>query len=163
VPAGVPANFTFLVTGTFNNYPDSISLSAAAGLPTAATATWSTNPIPTLVGGPQTSILTISTTARVTTTTRLWGGRGALYAMFLPLSGMAFLGLGIGGKTSRKRSALIGLILGGLFALIIFQAGCGSTSTTSTTTGTPAGTYAITVDATSGTASRPTTVTLIVQ
>ncbi|MGH9528768.1 MAG: hypothetical protein ACRD2S_02490, partial [Terriglobales bacterium] len=163
VPAGVPANFTFQVTGTFSNFPDSISLSAASGLPTPATTAWTTDPIPSLVGSAQTSVLTITTTARVTTTGNLWHVSGPIYATWLPISGMAFLGLGFGVKMSRKRRVLIGLLLGGFFAMILFQAGCGSSSTTSTTTGTPAGTYLIAIDATSGSASRTTAVTLIVQ
>jgi Domain of unknown function DUF11/Beta-propeller repeat len=162
-PAGVPANFTFQVTGTLSNFPDSISLSAASGLPAATTTSWTTNPIPSLTGSAQTSVLTITTTARVTTTGDLWHGSGALYATWLPISGMAFLGLGIGGRMTRKRRLLIGLLLGGFFALVLFQAGCGSKSTTSTTTGTPAGTYLIVVNATSGSASRTTTVNLVVQ
>jgi hypothetical protein len=76
---------------------------------------------------------------------------------------MAFLGLGIGGTMSRKKRALMGVLIAGFLALVLFQAGCGSSSTTSTTTGTPAGTYLIAVDATSGSATRTTTVTLIVQ
>jgi hypothetical protein len=99
----------------------------------------------------------------VTTTGDLWHGGGPLYATWLPISGMAFLGLGIGGRMTRKRRLLIGLLLSGFFALVLFQAGCGSKSTTSTTTGTPAGTYLIVVNATSGSASRTTTVTLVVQ
>jgi len=163
VPAGVPANFTFQVTGTFSNFPDSISLSAASGLPTGSNTSWTTNPIPSLVGSAQTSVLTITTTPRVTTTGSLWHGNGPLYATWLPISGMAFLGLGIGGKMSRKKRALMGVLIAGFLALVLFQAGCGSSSTTSTTTGTPAGTYLIAVDATSGSATRTTTVTLIVQ
>ncbi len=163
VPAGVPANFTFQVTGTFSNFPDSISLTAASGLPTPATTAWTTNPIPTLTGSAQTTVLTITTTARVTTTGALWHSVRALYATWLPITGMAFLGLGIGGKMSRKRRALMGLLLGVFLTLVLFQAGCGSKSTTTTTTGTPAGTYLIAIDATSGSASRSTTVTLVVQ
>ena len=164
VPAGVPGNFTIQVTGTLSNFPDSISLSVGAGLPSATSTAWTTNPVPSLTGSAQTSVLTVTTTARVTTTTEFLGHRsGALYAIWLPVSGMAFLGLGIGGKYSRKRRILLGLMLTGFFSLIFFQAGCGSSSTTSTTTGTPAGTYTLTVNATSGTATRTTTVTLIVQ
>jgi hypothetical protein len=53
--------------------------------------------------------------------------------------------------------------MGGFFALVIFQAGCGSSTTTTTTTGTPAGTYPVTVNAVSGSATRTTVVTLVVQ
>jgi hypothetical protein len=86
-----------------------------------------------------------------------------LYATLLPVSGLALLGAGLGGKTSRRRRWLMGLLLGGLFALIMFLPACGSSSTTTTTTGTPAGTYAVTVIAVSGNATRTTVVTLVVQ
>jgi len=163
VPAGVPGNFTIQVTGTLSNFPDSISLSVGAGLPTATSTAWTTNPIPSLTGSAQTTVLTVTTTARVTTTGFLGNRSGALYAMWLPISGIAFLGLGIGGTKSHRRRILLGLMIIGFFSLVFFQAGCGSSSTTSTTTGTPAGTYTLTVNATSGTATRTTTVTLIVQ
>ena len=163
VPAGVPGNFTIQVTGTLSNFPDSISLSVGAGLPSATSTAWTTNPVPSLTGSAQTSVLTVTTTARVTTTGFLGHRSSALYALWLPVSGMAFLGLGIGGRTSRKRRMFLGIMLVGFFSLVFFQAGCGSSSTTSTTTGTPAGIYTLTVNGTSGTATRTTTVTLIVQ
>jgi hypothetical protein len=92
------------------------------------------------------------------------GGPGVpFYATWLPASGLALLGVGLGGKLSRRRRFLMGLLLGGLFALSLFLPGCGSSSTTTTTTGTPAGTYAVTVNAVSGNATRSTVVTLVVQ
>lgn len=163
VPAGVPASFTFEVLGTFGSFPDSISLSVAAGLPTSSTQTWTTNPIPNLNGGAQSTVLTISTTARVTTTTKLWREMRQLYALGMPICGIAFLGLGTGGRRSRKKRIISGIAIAGFFALILLQPACSSSSSTTTTTGTPAGTYTLTVDATSGSATRTTTVTLIVQ
>jgi len=108
----------------------------------------------------------INTTARVTTTTELRHGSGSrvpFYATWLPVSGLALLGVGLGGKLSRRRRFLMGLFLGALFTLILFLPGCGSSSTTTTTTGTPAGTYSVTVNAISGNATRSTLVTLKVQ
>jgi hypothetical protein len=111
--------------------------------------------------------LIINTTVRVTTTTHLRheGGLGVpLYAAWLPVSGLALLGVGLGGKRSRRGRALMGLLLASFFALIVFQAGCGSSKHTTTTTGTPAGTYPVTINATSGTnATRSTVVTLVVE
>jgi hypothetical protein len=124
------------------------------------------NPIPNLNTGPQSSQFVINTTARVTTTTdlRRGGGPGVpLYATWLPVSGLALFGVGLGGQRSRRRRLLVALLLGGLFALVLFLPGCSSSKTTTTTTGTPAGTYTVTVDAVSGSATRSTVVTLVVQ
>lgn len=157
VVAGVPAYYTATVTPT-GNIPNSVSISCSA-LPTGASCVETTNPLPNLSEGPASTALIINTTMRVTTITQLL--RKGLYAALLPISGLAFMAVGIGGL-SRKKRLLMGLLVGCFFSLILFQAGCGSTSTTNTT-GTPAGTYIVTVTATSGQATRNTTVTLVVQ
>ncbi len=163
VAAGVPATFTATATPT-GTIPNSISLSCSAGLPTGATCTFTNNPIPNLSSGPQSRQLVINTTARVTTTTELRKHPGSFYALFLPVSGLAFLGIGLGGTITRKRKFFAGLLLGGLFMFVLLQSSCGSSGTgTTTTTGTPAGTYNVTITATSGSATRTTTVQLVVQ
>ena len=161
VPAGTPASYTVTLTPT-GNIPNSISVNCGSGLPTGATCTATTNPFPNLSNGPASTVLVIGTTARVTTTTRLWRNP-SLYAAWLPLGGLTLLGVGMGGKGSRRRRLLMALVLVGFFSLILFQAGCSSTASTTTVTGTPAGTYIVTVNATSGTATHSTTVTLVVQ
>jgi hypothetical protein len=120
--------------------------------------------LPNANNGPVTSALTINTTVRPKPAAALRSSGGPFYATWLPVGGLALLGLGIGGKISRKRRLLIGLLLGGLLSLIVFQAACGASSTpTPPTGGTPAGTYTVTVTGTSGSASRTTSVTLVVQ
>jgi hypothetical protein len=168
VVAGVPAIFTATVTPSSNSgFPDSVSITCGSGLPTGATCVpGNNNPIPNLNTGAQSSQFVINTTTRVSTTTDLRHGSGPgipLYVTWLPVSGLALLGVGLGGKTSRRRRVLLGLLLGGLFALILFLPACGGTTTVTTTTGTPAGTYAVTVNAVSGSATRSTVVTLVVQ
>ena len=80
---------------------------------------------------------------------------GLLYAMFLPIGGMAFLGVGLG-ATSRKKKLLGLLLLCLALSGLVFMVACGGGSASGGGTGggggggTPAGTYAITV---SGTAS----------
>jgi hypothetical protein len=166
VVAGTPATYTVTATPT-GAFPNSVSLSCTSGLPTAAACAFTNNPIPNLSTGAQSRALNINTTARPLPAARLSpvpGGRSGapLYAAWLPVCGIALLGLRIG--RSRKRLILTGVLLSGFFALILFQAGCGgSSSTTTTTGGTPAGTYTITVTGTSGTAVRTTTLVLVVQ
>lgn len=161
VPAGVPAAYTATITPT-GNIPESVSLSCSSGLPTGATCTETTNPIPNLSSGtPQSTVLVISTTTRVTTITDMRKPALPFYVGLLPVSGLALVGAGFG--ASRKRRILMGLLLAGFFSLIVFQAGCSTKAAVSTTSGTPAGTYVITVTATSGSATRNATVTLVVQ
>jgi len=160
VPAGVPATYTATITPTGSGFPESVAISCSSGVPTGASCTTTTGTIPNLSNGAVSTVLVINTTARVTTTTEL---RRSLpfYAMWLPVPGLAMLGAGFRG--SWKRRFLLGFFVAGFCSLMIFQAGCGGKSSITTTTGTPAGTYLVTVTATSGSASRNATVTLVVQ
>jgi len=168
IPAGVPAVFTATVTpSSTSGFPDSVSISCGSGLPTGATCVpGNNNPIPNLNTGAQSSQLIINTTARVTTTSDLRHGSGPgipLYATWLPVSGLALLGAGLGGTLSRKRRWLIGLLTGVILAFILLLPACHTAAPVTTTTGTPAGTYVVTVNAVSGNATRTTLVTLVVQ
>jgi hypothetical protein len=137
---------------------------SATGAPTGGTATFPNGTSFTnLSNGAQSRQLVVNTTARVTTPASLFPTGRPFYAAFLPVSGLALLGVGIGGKQSRRRRLLMGSLLGCFFALILFQASCGSSSTTTTTSGTPAGTYNLTVTATSAAATRTQQIVLVVQ
>ncbi len=163
VAAGVPASYTATVTPT-GNIPSSVSISCTSPLPTGATCTETTNPIPNLDNGPASTVLIINTTARVTTTTQLWQKGRPFYAVWLPISGLAFVGVGLGRRRALRRKIFFTALLAGFLTLILFQPACSSSKTVTTTTGTPAGTYVVTVGATSGSnATRTATVTLIVQ
>ncbi len=167
VTAGVPASYTVTVNPT-GNIPETVTLSAS-GAPSGGTATFPNGASFTnLSSGPQSRQLVVNTTARVTTPASLFPVNRPIYAALFPVSGLALLGAGIGGKRSRRRRALIlralmTALLGCFFALVLFQASCGSSSSTSTTTGTPAGTYNLTVTATSGSATRTQQIVLVVQ
>ncbi len=162
VAAGIPASFAVTVTPT-GNFPDTVTLSAT-GAPTGAQTTFPNGTSFTnLNSGPQSRQLVVNTTARVTTPASLFPIGGPFYAALFPVSGLALLGVGIGGRKSRRRRVLMMVVLSCFFALLVFQMGCGSSSTTSTTTGTPAGTYNLTVTATSGSATRTQQIVLEVQ
>jgi hypothetical protein len=161
VPAGVPATYTTTIVPT-GNIPNNISVSCSAGLPTGATCTEApAGPIQNLSNGPVSVVLAINTTTRVTTTTDLGKHGPPWYARWLPLSGLAWLGFGLR-KPGKSRYRLVGFLLLLALSMIFFQVGCTKSSVT-TTSGTPAGTYIVTVAATSGTATRNATVTLVVQ
>jgi len=159
-PAGTPASYKVTVTPT-GPIPDNVSLSCGSGLPTGATCAFSTTPFPNLANGPASSMLVINTTERVTTTVRLWHGGAPFYAFWLPVSGLALAGMG--GKNSRLRKILLAVLAAAFLGLVMLQAGCGSSGTTTNTTGTPAGTYTITVNGVCGTVTHTTTVQLTVQ
>ena len=163
-PAGSAVTYSITVTpsgGT--SFPDSVSLACGAGLPTGGSCEFINNPITNLTTGAQSRVLTLNTTARLTTTTQVRPGQRPFFATWLPFSGLAFLGFG-GVAFSRRRKMVMSLLLGLFLAGLALQFGCSSSAkSTTTTTGTPAGTYTITVNATSGTASRSSTVQLTVQ
>jgi hypothetical protein len=162
VAAGIPASFTVTVTPT-GNIPNTVTLSAS-GAPTGGQTTFPNGSTFTnLSSGAQSRQLIVNTTARVTTPASLFPADRPFYAALFPVSGLALLGAGIGGRKSRRRRALMAMLLGCFFALVLFQSACGSSKTTSTTTGTPAGTYNLTVTATSGSATRTQQVVLTVQ
>lgn len=161
IPAGNATTYKITLSPLGGAFPQSISLSAT-GLPTGATATFTTTPITNLNTGAQSTDLVIGTTVRTTTTVDLWKHNGPLYAAWLPLSGLALLGVGFHGL-SRWRRLGLGLVIGAFFGLVLMQAGCGSKGSTTTTNGTPAGTYSIVVAAASGSTTHNVTVTLVVQ
>ena len=160
VPAGVPAIYNMQVTPT-GVIPNSVTLSCGT-VPSQSSCTFTNPTITNLSNGPQSRVLEVATTARVTTTAGRWRNPGPFYALWFPVSGLALVGAGIG-KTSGKRRAWMGVTLAGFFTLVLFQAACGSNSTTTTTTGTPAGTYSIPVNAVSGSVTRTTSITIVVQ
>jgi hypothetical protein len=141
-------------------------------LPAGAACAFSTNPLAFSASNstsPLTSTLTITTTARPVTTAVLHGGSILWYAVFLPLTGMTLIGVGVG-KRSPRKAWLAVTLLGMLFGGVMFQVGCGgSSSAPPATGGTPAGTYTVTVTGTSGaagtsgTAAHAATLTLVVQ
>jgi uncharacterized repeat protein (TIGR01451 family) len=159
VPAGVPANYTLTLTPT-GAIPNSISLSCSSGLPSGGTCTFTTTTIPNLNTGAATSTVHVNTVVRPKPAAALdHGSGGPLYATLIPIAGVALLGFG-----RKKRRVLSAFLVTGFLGLMMLQAGCGSSSTTPPVTGgTPAGTYSVTLTGTSGSVSRTTTVTLVVQ
>jgi hypothetical protein len=150
VKAGSAATYNAQVSPTGTGFPGSVSINCT-GLPTGASCSVANGSITNLSTGPQSRAVVVNTTVRTTTTTEL-RKHGLVYALWFPVSGLAFLGLGTGSAMSRTRRAVLGLLIGTFFVLVFMQAGCGSKSTgTTTTTGTPAGTYTFTVTASSGT------------
>ena len=131
-----------------------------AGLPGGGTTcTPSTNPVTLQNSSPSTVTLVVSTFPRVTTTADARPARG-LYALATSnRSGLP----GLGSEAASGRPTGGVFVPMALAVLLLLQPACGGHSSSTTTTGTPAGTYTITVSATSGSFTQTIPITLVVQ
>lgn len=169
----VPA-FTLTPASVSPGMPTSATLNLAAisGFTDTVAFTCSVSPRPALA--PQCSVTPLSVapgtpvTVKVTTTgpsAHMSSHSGiALYAMWLPLLGLAAIGNRLGAQQRKIKAMLFGSVL---VAGLLFQAACGSGGMNTGSSVTPAGAYTITVTGTSSAASgslvRSTSTTLQVQ
>jgi uncharacterized repeat protein (TIGR01451 family) len=118
---------------------------ACGSLPGGTTCSFSSSSV--TLNGPQSSTLNLQTAPQPVPIANSRSWRSSFYALWLMVPGLAVWGLG--GK--RRRSWWLGgLTLCVLFALIFLQPSCSGGRTQPTVTGTPTGTYSLTVTATSG-------------
>ncbi len=159
VAAGGTAVYSVKVTPdlTFGN---NVSLTCGS-LPTGAGCGFTQSTLTFNGPSPQSTTLNLTTTVRpvTTITSRKW--RGPVYALWLIAPGLALLGLG-GGKRGRNR--LLGLLaLSVLFWSVLLQPACSSAKQQPTVSGTPAGSYPLTITATSGSFTQSVPFSLTVQ
>jgi hypothetical protein len=165
ISAGQSANYTIGTAAVGGAFPGTVAFSAS-GLPTATTASFN----PASVSAGTSTVMTLTTTVRgsaLTMPTPSNPGAPVQTMWLISLAAMAALfSLTVarfGRRTTRR------LIPVGAFALLLISAGylsgCsgGGFPKVGTNTGTPAGTYTITVTGTSGSDVHSTTVTLVVQ
>jgi hypothetical protein len=175
-PAVISAGQSTTATITWaslNGFAGSVALTCSVSPAPSRAPTCSLNPAsisPSATGA--TSTLTVKTTG-ATASLIPPGLRHDLrpfYALLLPVSGCAFLGIGLAtGGVIRRR--LLGLLLAGLLAASLsFQVACGGGTSNSGgkgSPGTPAGNYTVTVIGTSGSGTnivtREATLTITVQ
>jgi hypothetical protein len=141
-------------------YGSNIALSVS-GLPAGAASSFTTSSV-SLSGSSQvTSTLNISTTVRPITLPSASLSKRQFYAMWLCVPGLALLGFGAGGNKRRRRIAGI-FLLGIISMMLLLLPSCSSSTVQPPVSGTPAGTYPLTVTATSGTDTKSFPITLTV-
>jgi hypothetical protein len=158
INAGDTATFQIIFSPSSNSGYNATITPSQTTSPSMVTATAPTfNPTTvTLSGsGQSTTTLSIPTVARPVNTGRLLRD-GSFYATWLPIGGLSLATLGIGLGRKRRRW-LIGAVLCLIAGAVVFQSACGSSSSTNTTTGgTQAGTYIITINGTAGSSASHT-------
>ncbi len=143
-------------------YGTNVSLSCS-NVPTSAACNFTpSNSISLQGSSPATATLNVTTTPQSITTASAKSGMGRSYAVFLAVPGFALIGIGLG-RDRRRRWRVTGLFL---LLLVIGQLlplpGCATVQTQPPPTGTPPGTYSITVTASSGTDSKSVPIQLTV-
>jgi Domain of unknown function DUF11/Beta-propeller repeat len=158
--AGDVAPFSVQVTPSIT-YGNNVSLSCS-NLPVGASCGFSPSTISfsnTGGVGAGSSLLNLTTTARPITTISSLHWRSPFYALWLMFPGIALAGAG-----KRKRAKWLGWLAAfTLFALVMLLPACSKQKEQPIVSGTPAGTYPITVTATSGTYTQSYGITLTVQ
>ena len=155
--AGAPARYSVLVT-PHPVFSTGVSF-GCSNLPAGTTCNFSPSTLNLLGSSPSSSTLTISTTARPTTTGSLRQFTHHFYAVWLCVPGLALFGLG----ANRRRRRILGIaLLLFLSLLIVLQPACSHSTTQPPAAGTPAGTFPITITANASGDSKSQGVTLTV-
>jgi hypothetical protein len=159
VSAGSAANYTVAVAGV-NGFSSNVNLSCS--LPAAATTCSVT---PTSVAPGNNAAVKVTTTARAIFPPTGFRRRLDPRLKSLPYLLVAILMLALLSLLARTRRLRLAFMLplATLLAFLLLQAtGCGGGYSPPPATGTPAGTFTVTVTGTSGSVTHSTTVTLVV-
>ena len=161
VSAGQSASFALTIT-PINGFSQQITLSCS-GTPAASNCFASQNPLTPSSTAPTTVMVTVSTGLRTLAppASRLKvDPMGALKRIGLPWLAWLIVLLALATVGIRRGQRRTKTVLGLAFGLALLLTSCGGGNLANTPPGTPAGTYQITVAATSGSITHTTTLTL---
>jgi len=165
VTSGSSAEFTITPTA-MDGFGGQVSLSCTVSPSPAFAPTCALNPtsVTPAANGSATLKLTVITTGPSASLGPMFhNGSGLLYALWLPIFGVAVLGFGFGSARSRKNMPGAFLVILALVGLGL-QAACGGGSNYhGGSKGTPSGQYTVTVNATSGAIAHTTAATVVVR
>ena len=150
-----------VTVSSINNFANSVSLSCSVQALGMLPPTCSINPssVTPAANGSVNAQMTLTT---IGPSGSLVPAKGSiLYALWLPPLGFVLVGSGIVSTMSKRRVACL-LLLGAMVGGLVFLQGCGGSNTTTSSSGTPAGAYTVTVNATSGAIQHSTQLTLMV-
>ncbi|MGE5052777.1 MAG: Ig-like domain-containing protein [Acidobacteriota bacterium] len=165
--AGSSAVFTLTASAMYGfNGPVSLTCSVSPAPALAPTCALNPTSVTPTSSGSVTSQLSVATTGPTASLVRpiLPHNSSRLYSMWLPLCGLTLLGVGASTRRSKRITIFLGVLIA-LLMLVLWTA-CGGASNRSNNsghTGTPPGQYTVTVNATSGSITRSTAVTITVQ
>jgi len=154
VAPGTSGTSTVTLTA-INAYASSVNLTCAvtgtgSPLPACSATSFGTNPVTPTVGGAK-STLTITTTGASAAMVR---PSKLFYAMWLPIAGMALVGMGFSSARTRRKKLLGFVMIGMVVAALFLMPACGSSSSSTTPPPsgcsgcTPAGSYTVTITGT---------------
>jgi hypothetical protein len=168
VTAGQSATFTITGMPQFGPYNSSVTLSCAGMLPRGVSCSFSPSNMLTPGANGSSVTLTVNTTATSFAELRVPSEHQPappFYALWLGLLGLGVFGLALSTGPHGKRRLAV-LVLGLVLGMAATLAGCGGGGGSSGPTvipGTPTGTHAISISATSGSLQRGVDIQLIVQ
>jgi hypothetical protein len=142
--------------------PSSVTLACSVAPVVSPAATCSTGTI-SVTGGTGSATLTVGTTApRTTLASAAERGSSKLLALALLIPGLFLCGAGWN-KPNRRRLLAFGVVFLVLTGCMFESACAGASQSVTTTPGTPAGTYTVTVTGSASGISQTTSVALTVQ
>jgi uncharacterized repeat protein (TIGR03803 family) len=154
VSPGASSTSIVNVVAAASGFFSSVALTCAVTPLPALAPTCSISPNSIMPGTPAT--LTVRTTAPTAAVMSSSRGSGLFYALCLPLIGLVATGLRLGSEQKgRKRKLSSTVLVCMLFAGLVFQVACGGSTNNGGggSSGTPTGTYTITVTGTYATGS----------